>query len=186
MDDNFEPENKIGIVSDTHGSLPAWSTALELFGDAETILHAGDVLYHGPRNPLPSGYTPSDLAEAMRGYNGTLLIARGNCDADVDQMVLDKPFAPYVTFNWLDKKILMMHGDNFALFRRMALDNKVDLAISGHTHVASVVREYGTIFLNPGSTTLPKGRDPASLAIACERGISIFTLDGGLLYRAEW
>jgi len=187
MDKNFKPRHMIGIMSDTHGSLPAWKGALELFGEGpEAVLHAGDVLYHGPRNPLPPGYTPGDLADAIRGYMGKLLIARGNCDAEVDMMVTGREFSPCVMFEWLDKKILMMHGDNFPLFRQLALDNKADLAISGHTHVASVIREDGTIFLNPGSTTLPKGKDPASAAVACERGIAIFALDGGLLHSEEW
>lgn len=186
MNDDFMSEHRIGVMSDTHGSFLAWRAALDLFGSADVVLHAGDVLYHGPRNPLPDGYTPSDLANAIHRYQDPLFIARGNCDADVDQMALDKPLSPCVSVWWRDKKILMMHGDNFALFRQMVLDNKVDLAISGHTHVGSVVREKGTIFLNPGSTTLPKGRDPASAAIVCERGLSIFTLDGGLLYRETW
>lgn len=186
MKDDFMSGQRIGVMSDTHGSFPAWRDALALFGAADVILHAGDVLYHGPLNPLPKGYTPADLANAMREYKGTLLIARGNCDADVDQMVLDKPLSPGVSLEWQGKKIFIMHGDNFALFRQTALDNRVDLAISGHTHVASVVREGGTIFLNPGSTTLPKGKDPASAAVVSLRGISILTLSGGLLYREEW
>lgn len=186
MGDNFVPQHKIGILSDTHGSLPAWRKALEVFGDTEAILHAGDVLYHGPRNTIPGGYTPADLADAMRAYEGTLLIARGNCDADVDQMVLDRPMPAYVTLWWQEKKILVMHGDNFPLFRQMALDFRADLAVSGHTHVASLVREGRTIFLNPGSTTIPKGKDPASVAVICERGPSIFTLDGALLHREAW
>lgn len=186
MDGNFAGEHKIGILSDTHGSLPAWQAALKLFGGAEAVLHAGDVLYHGPRNPLPRGYTPADLAAALRAYEGNLTIARGNCDADVDQMVLDRRFAPCVTLEWRGKKILMMHGDNFPLFRRLALDYKADLAVSGHTHVASAVRESGTLFLNPGSTTLPKGKDAAGAAVVSERRIAIFTLDGGLLYSEEW
>ncbi|MDL2298612.1 phosphodiesterase [Synergistaceae bacterium OttesenSCG-928-D05] len=186
MSEEFIPQHKIGIMSDTHGSLPAWRKALDRFGDVEAILHAGDVLYHGPRNTIPGGYTPADLADAMRAYQGTLMIARGNCDADVDQMVLNRPLSPYVTLWWQEKKILVMHGDNFALFRQLALDFKADLAISGHTHIASLIRENGTIFLNPGSTTLPKGKDPASVAVVCERGPSIFTLDGELLHRESW
>jgi len=177
---------RFGVISDTHGSLPAWKAALALFSGTDVVLHAGDVLYHGPRNPIPGGYTPADLAQAINEYDGTLLIARGNCDADVDLMILDPLVAPYVVLWWNGKKIIMMHGENFPVFRRMALDCKADIAISGHTHIASVVREENTIFLNPGSTTIPKGKDPASAALIDYLGISILTLDGVLLHREEF
>lgn len=176
----------LGVLSDTHGSLSAWRSALELFKDTEAILHAGDVLYHGPRNPIPGGYTPSDLADAIKDYEGTLLISRGNCDADVDQMVLGLPLVPYVVIWWNGRKIFMMHGDNFPLFRQTALDLRADLAISGHTHVSSVVREKETIFLNPGSTTIPKGKDPASVAIVDGERIRILTLEGRILHVEKW
>lgn len=182
----FGGKNTIGILSDTHGSLPAWRSALKLFGDADMVLHAGDVLYHGPRNAIPGGYIPADLAEAVKSFRGRLFIARGNCDADIDQMVCGREFKGTVSLVWNGKKILMMHGENFPLFRQTALDMSADLAISGHTHVASVVRERDTIFLNPGSAAIPKGRDPASAAIADAEGISILTLDGGLLHRERW
>lgn len=177
---------KLGIMSDTHGSLPAWKQALSLFGDVDAILHAGDVLYHGPRNMIPGGYTPADLAEAIKEYRGTLLISRGNCDADIDLMLIDKLVPKYITAWWNGKKILMMHGDNFSLLRQMAFDQSVDLAISGHTHVASIVREQNTIFLNPGSTTIPKGKDLASVAIVDINAISVLTLTGEVLRREKW
>ncbi|MCF0248020.1 MAG: phosphodiesterase [Synergistes sp.] len=183
-------DEKIGVVSDTHGSFPAWRRALALFGpDVRTILHAGDILYHGPRNTIPGGYTPADLADAINNFvrdGGRLLIADGNCDAPVDRMVLEPQTSMYVSLVWRGKKIIMMHGDNFPLLRQMAFDNKVDLAISGHTHVASVVRENGVIFLNPGSTTIPKGRDPESAAILSGEGISVSTLDGKELHFEKW
>jgi len=177
---------KLGVLSDTHGSLPAWKSAAELFKNVEAVLHAGDVLYHGPRNSIPGGYTPADLAEAINQYDVPLFVSRGNCDADVDQMILKPLLAPYVSLWWNGRKILMMHGDNFPLFRQMALDSSADLAISGHTHVASVIRERDTLFLNPGSTTIPKGKDPASAAIVDNEEIVILTLDGGLLHREKW
>ena len=128
-------DSKIGILSDTHGSFPAWKRALELFGpEVKTVLHAGDVLYHGPRNSIPGGYTPADLSEAINDFyfdGGRVLISTGNCDAPVDMMVLKPEFHPIVSATWHGKKILMMHGDNFPLLREMALYNKVDLAISG-------------------------------------------------------
>ncbi|MEG1602695.1 MAG: phosphodiesterase [Cloacibacillus sp.] len=181
---------KIGVLSDTHGSLPAWRKALALFGgDVKTVLHAGDVLYHGPRNTIPGGYTPADLASAINDFardGGAVKIAQGNCDAPVDKMILDPEVLFYISLLWNDKKILMMHGDNFPLLRQMALDSKADLAISGHTHVGSLVREAGTIFLNPGSTTIPKGRDPESAALLDSEGIRIMTLDGDELHFEKW
>ncbi len=182
----FISDGKLGVLSDTHGSLPAWKSALALFKDVDAVLHAGDVLYHGPRNSIPGGYTPADLANEINEYKGPIFISRGNCDADVDQMILKPLLAPYVSIWWNGKKILMMHGDNFPMLRQMAFDFSADLAISGHTHVGSVVREQKTIFLNPGSTTIPKGKDPASAAIVDTSGITILTLDGGLLHREEW
>ncbi|MEG1642146.1 MAG: phosphodiesterase [Synergistaceae bacterium] len=177
---------KIGILSDTHGSFPSWEKALNIFNDVDAILHAGDVLYHGPRNPIPGGYTPADLANAIKEYKGKLYISRGNCDASVDMMVTDRKMPHSVSLLFNGKKILLMHGDNFPLFRQLALDNDVDLAISGHTHIASFIREKNTIFLNPGSTTIPKGKDPASVAIVDKDEIKIVTLEGDVLHNEKW
>lgn len=171
---------RIGILSDTHGNLSAWRSALRLFGSVDMVLHAGDVLCHGPGSSVPN------LADAVRSYGGRLFIARGNCDSSADQTACGMEFPRTVSLLWNGKKILMMHGDNFPLLRRRALDCGADLAISGHTHVASVVRERNTVFLNPGSAAIPKGRDPASAAAADSEGISIFTLDGRILHRELW
>ncbi|MDO4987814.1 MAG: phosphodiesterase [Synergistes sp.] len=183
-------DEKFGVVSDTHGSYPAWLAALAVFGSGvKTILHAGDVLYHGPRNAIPGGYTPADLAEGINDYHrntGRVIICQGNCDAAVDAMVLDPKIEHSVALVWRGKKILMMHGDNFPLLRTMALKNNVDLAISGHTHIASITREENTIFLNPGSTTIPKGGEPESAAVVTTEGIKILTLDGKELYFEKW
>lgn len=169
----------VGVVSDTHGSLSAWNSALKLFGEGVgMLLHAGDVLY--------SAGPSSALAAVLRGYEGNLLIARGNCDTDFDVASTGREFPHCVKFEWMGKKILVMHGDDFQLFQKMARANRVDLAISGHTHVASVVREGSILFLNPGSTTRPKGRHPASAAVVREGDISILTLDGGLLHYEGW
>jgi hypothetical protein len=80
----------------------------------------------------------------------------------------------------------MAHGNAFERFRSLALQSGADLAVYGHTHVASVVREEGTLFVNPGSASLPRGRDPASAALVDDDGIVIFTLDGVELHRERW
>ena len=178
-------DGKLGIMSDTHGSLPAWRGAMSLFGSPAAVFHAGDVIYPGSRNAIPGGGTPADLAEEINRYHGKLLISRGNCDSLADEMAMNRKMYPYVAALWCGKKILMMHGDNFPLTRQMAFDHGVDLVITGHTHIASVVRERNVIFINPGSTTIPKGKDPASAALADKRDIRIITLSGELLQCEE-
>lgn len=176
------------MLSDTHGSYPAWSKALKLFGsDATVILHAGDVLYHGPRNAIPGGYTPADLMNAINNCEVKIIIARGNCDAPVDEMVLAPKIQNYVSIIWHGKKIFMMHGDNYPLFKQASLDNKVDLAISGHTHIPSISKCGNVTFLNPGSTTIPKGPSPqCTAAVVTDEDIRVMTLDGEELYREAW
>lgn len=178
---------RIGVISDTHGSLEAWERAWPLWGNPGLVIHAGDVLYHGPRNPLPAGYAPDRLAEAINACPVPVLIARGNCDSSVDGMVLRWPLeSRQVTLWWDNRLIFVEHGDEFPAFRERALKCGADLAISGHTHVASVVREGNTLFINPGSAGLAKGRDPESAVLLDEEGLSLFSLDGEELYREHW
>ena len=83
---------KIGIISDTHGCHERFSLAFDkYFKDADMIIHAGDVLYHGPRNPMLSDYNPAKLAEKLNACSMPVVICRGNCDSEVDTLVLDMP-----------------------------------------------------------------------------------------------
>ncbi len=173
----------VGFLSDTHGSVSAVSAALALLDEAELLVHVGDVLYHGPRNPLPEEYAPNEAARLLQASRAPLWVARGNCDADVDTLVLDAPFAPSLLLWWRGLRILVEHGESFGAFRRRAIRSGVHLAVFGHTHVASVVREEGVIFLNPGSAALPKGRDPASVARVYPDSLVLMTLSGEILHR---
>lgn len=177
---------RLGVLSDTHGSLKGWSSALGLFGDVGAVLHAGDLLYHGPRNPIPEWYQPGDLGAAIKNYKGNLFISRGNCDASVDEMVTGREFSPWVSLLWNGRKVLMMHGDNMPLLCTLAQEAGADLVISGHTHVPSIMREGRIIFLNPGSTTLPKGGSEPGAALIDDSEITVLTLEGDILYSEKW
>lgn len=152
---------KILILSDTHGSLPEVKTIVERESRETPIdlyLHAGDVLYHGPRNPLPGGYTPADLATFLSQLPDIRYV-RGNCDSDVDQMVLEAETMPRTA--WIqfgNVKIHMNHGDRMHEDERIqvAKSEQAHLTISGHTHRSVLKRQDSVIVLNPGSTTLPK------------------------------
>ena len=183
MGDRFEEGTPwFAVLSDTHGSVQAWRRGRRLCEGAEGILHCGDVLYHGPRNPLPDAYDPQSLASDLAKEDLPLFLVRGNCDADVDALVLGLFLCDRVAFWWRGRKILAGHGEDFSSFREEALRFGTDLAMTGHTHVASLLREGKTWFLNPGSLSLPKGKDPASLALVFESHLQIRTLEGSVLH----
>lgn len=175
---------RLGVMSDTHGSLTAWQRALDVLGEVDILLHAGDVLYHGPRNPLPEGHDAKQLAEAINEYDGRLVIARGNCDADIDELVLDVPIqSPYALVVVGGKYIMVHHGhlvagdDMVALMRRYRLD----LVVTGHTHVPGITRVSAAapgIILNPGSPALPKTQDRrGTVAVVDDEWVRIFYVD---------
>ncbi|GAA0862255.1 phosphodiesterase [Paraclostridium tenue] len=149
---------KIGVMSDTHGSLVYFEKALEVLSDCDILLHAGDVLYHGPRNDLPEGYNPKKVISKINELDN-ILIARGNCDADVDQMVISHPIqSPYVLSQFGETRILINHGyvDSKEETIKKAKSMGADILILGHTHVKELYVDENLIVINPGSTSIPK------------------------------
>jgi uncharacterized protein len=149
---------KIGVMSDTHGSLVYFEKALETLSDCDVLLHAGDVLYHGPRNDLPTGYNPKGVISKINELDN-ILIARGNCDADVDQMVINHPIqGPYVLSQFGETRILINHGyvDSKEETIKKAKSMGADILILGHTHVKELYVDENLIVINPGSTSIPK------------------------------
>lgn len=151
---------KIGVMSDTHGSLLYFEKALDVLSECDVILHAGDVLYHGPRNEIPAGYNPKELANKINTIDN-ILFAKGNCESDVDQMVISHPIqSPYMTCQFGEIRIVVNHGyiDSKEDTMKKAKSMGADILILGHTHIKElfVDEELGLVVLNPGSTTIPK------------------------------
>lgn len=149
---------KLGVISDTHGGLDDTVQALEELKDAGKILHIGDVLYHGPRNDLPASYNPKALAELLKARNNISYI-RGNCDADVDQTVIEHDLSKksdVITFDGY--RFYLVHGYEETEEERIEQAKALGchVVISGHTHVKVLEKKDGIIVLNPGSTTIPK------------------------------
>ena len=169
---------KIGVISDTHGSLHFFEKALEVLSDCDRIIHAGDVLYHGPRNDLPGGYNPKGLAEKINTMTN-IYIAKGNCDSDVDQMVINQPLQhPGMLLEFNDKKIFVTHGyieSNMAMIYR-AKEINADIVISGHTHIKELFKDENLVVLNPGSTSLPKDGS-RSCAIIYDEKIELIDIE---------
>ena len=151
---------RIGVISDTHGDVDGWRRCIEtIFRDVRLIVHAGDLLYHGPKNPLVEGYGPPALAEAINAAPVPVVVARGNCDSPVDQLVIDTPIqAPYAFVQLDDLRILAHHGDGLSDEEKAqwAASWQLDVFITGHTHIRELTRHEQTIFLNPGSPAIPK------------------------------
>lgn len=178
-------DTRVGILSDTHGSVAAWQAAFRgPLRDADLLLHAGDFLYHGPRNPLPQGYDPKALAGLINSSSAPILAARGNCDADIDQVLIDWPLqAPYALAQVDGIRLMLSHGHEKSEEERLALAKRyrVHIWITGHTHVPALCEQQGVVLLNPGSPALPKG-DPAVPTVAWldteARRARVVSLDG--------
>ena len=146
------------IASDIHGSAHFTKKLLERFDNegADRLVLLGDILYHCPRNNLPGGYEPKEVITLLNERKSSILCVRGNCDTEVDQMVLDFPIlADYAIIDLGQKMIFATHGHNFNENNVPPLRNG-DILLHGHTHVPKCV-EHGTyVYMNPGSVSIPK------------------------------
>jgi putative phosphoesterase len=172
---------KIGVISDTHGSVTAWQKASLYLETVDLIIHCGDVLYHGPRNPLPEGYAPTELAQAINRTAQPLIFAQGNCDAEVDQLLVNfpiqTPYAQVFTPRW---QILVHHGHHLNSMELPTWTHSYNLVISGHTHLPGISQQGHQFLLNPGSPALPKNvAQTPSIALLDDSGILLINLVTG-------
>ena len=155
------------VISDIHGSLFYLKKVIEIFekNNYDKILILGDELYHGPRNPLPKEYNPKEAAELWNRYKNKIIAVRGNCDSEVDQMVLNFPItADYNMIFWENKKIFMTHGHIYDIDSPLPMEDG-DIMIYGHFHIPIIQRKNEKMFLNPGSISLPKENNPNSFGV---------------------
>ncbi|WP_297598199.1 phosphodiesterase [uncultured Cetobacterium sp.] len=158
---------KIFVISDIHGSSYYLKKSLEAFKaeSADYLLILGDQLYHGPRNPLPRDYNPKEVADTLNKYKDVIIAVRGNCDSEVDQMMLEYPIlADYTTLFLNEKRIFATHGHIFNM-EKVPKISKKDILIYGHTHVPLAEEKDGIFILNPGSISLPKEGNENSYGI---------------------
>lgn len=177
---------KIFVISDIHGSIYYLEKALECFKreEADYILILGDILYHGPRNPLPTDYNPKSVAEKLNLYKDKIIATRGNCDSEVDQMLLEFPIMSDFTNLFLgDKRIFATHGHLF-IEEKLPI-GEGDILISGHTHLPLAEKKDIYIF-NPGSITLPKGGNSNSYGVLTSSSWEVKDLDGKIFKSIEY
>ena len=151
-------------ASDIHGSAAYCEKLLAAFGreQADRLLLLGDLLYHGPRNDLPQGYAPKEVIAQLSGVKDKVFCVRGNCEAEVDQMVLPFPvLADYCLLEQKGRVIFATHGHHYNL-ENPPLLQPGDVLLHGHTHIPAKDNSLGFWYLNPGSVSIPKENSPHS------------------------
>ncbi len=173
---------KLFIASDIHGSMYYCAQMLEAFEKekADRLVLLGDILYHGPRNDLPMGYEPKAVIEALNAYSDKIICVRGNCDTEVDQMVLSFPVLTKTAVIFDGERVLYLnHGHDRELVENSLPEGSV--LICGHTHVPTAIEQNGHWYINPGSVSIPK-ENSAHSYMTYEDGLFTWKTLGGEMY----
>lgn len=171
---------KILVAGDIHGSAYYCEKLLDMADkiNPDKIVLTGDVLYHGPRNDLPEGYAPKKVIELVNNIADKILCVRGNCEAEVDQMVLSFPcLADYIMIYDNNYTFFVTHGhiynnDNIPPFA------KGTVMINGHTHIPAFDKKDGYTYLNPGSVSIPKENSENSFIVIENDKVMFYNTDG--------
>lgn len=161
----------IVIASDIHGSL-FWTRRLLEMCDKEgasQLVLLGDILYHGARNPLPKEYNPQEVATLLNPHSSNIVALKGNCDSEVDSMVLDFPLVEAAFFEWDGHRMVATHGH-----KKSSLSLAYgDILLFGHTHLYKIEKSETNIFFNPGSISLPKEGQVETYGLYSDNRLSI-------------
>ena len=174
---------KFLIASDLHGDLDAAKKLFAAFlrEEADRLVLLGDLLYHGPRNELPASYDPKGVIALLNAHKTQILAVRGNCDTEVDQMVLELPIlADYAVLPLSSGKLAYLtHGHRYHEEAPMPMMAR-DVLLHGHTHVAGETRcRDGQLCLNPGSVSMPKGGTKPCYLVYEDDAFTLHTLGEG-------
>ena len=166
------------IVSDIHGSSESAKIISDVFyrEHCDMILCLGDILYHGPRNDLPLNYCPKEVIKILNELKDKIIAVKGNCEAEVDQMVLS--FTIHDSYDMVidNKKYHLEHGHHLDLYK-----GNDDVVLYGHTHIPDNTVKNNTLFYNPGSITIPKNNTKRSYAILENNVINLYDINGVLI-----
>lgn len=171
---------KILIASDIHGSAAATEKLLERFAEekADTLVLLGDIYNHGPRNGIPDGYDPMLTAECLNAVTKNLIVIKGNCDSEVDEMISDFDFAENAYLFIDGKKIYLTHGH---VRNENNLPKNADAVFYGHFHIGFIKKIGDITVANPGSVTFPKNGSEKSYLLLQDGMLVLKTLDGRII-----
>jgi len=176
---------KFMFASDIHGSKKECEKLFTLFQEeqAERLILLGDYLNHGPRNGIPEDYNPQAVAELLNQHNDKIFCVRGNCDSEVDQMLLQIPMlADYMILPLINNRIAFITHGHIYNTNSLPPLTAGDLLIHGHTHIPTVESHENYIYLNPGSVTFPKSEHGNTYMIYENEKFTIKTFDRQEIY----
>ena len=179
---------KYVFASDIHGSAYYTKALLEKFNEskAEKLILLGDLLYHGPRNDLPKDYAPKEVIAMLNPLKDKIYAVRGNCEAEVDQMVLDFPvMATHALLVLNGVTFYSTHGHIYNP-ENLPPINPGEALIYGHVHLPIAEKRGDIYILNPGSTSIPKGGNPPSYAVLEDKHFQILTFDGQVIKEIDF
>ena len=173
------------VVSDIHGSSYYANKIKEIYEkeNPDKIILLGDLYYHGPRNSLTQEYDPMKVAEVLNSYKDKILCTKGNCDAEVDEMISEFKFEEYIELEINGVKFFFSHGHKYNM------DNVPptgEVVVYGHFHTGFIHEEYGVIFVNPGSIALPKNNTEHSYLIIDDEKLILKDVDGNIIDSREY
>ena len=143
------------VITDIHGDSKKLKNVLSKVSDFDSLIILGDILYHGPRNNLPTGYNPKEVIEILNNIKDKIIAVRGNCDAKVDLMVLDFNIFDSKWINLNGHTFFLSHGDEFNKDNVINYDDKFYM-LYGHYHKNEIVNIANSICINLGSLSIPK------------------------------
>lgn len=172
---------KVVVASDIHGS-SYYAERLREIVEKESpdkIVVLGDLYYHGPRNELTQEYAPMKVAEVLNAMKDRLLVIKGNCDAEVDEMISEFKFEDHIIEEINGRKYYFTHGHKYNIDNIPYEDFEV--MMYGHFHQGFIEKKEDLIFANPGSISLPKGVSTHSYILIDEEKITLKDVDGNVL-----
>ena len=174
------------VISDIHGCAIALERALDLCENtfhADCYLLLGDLLYHGPRNRIADGYDAGKTSQMLNSIRGRVIAVRGNCDAEVDQMMLQFPItADCNQIPFCGHRIFMTHGH---LYNENNWDKENTILIFGHYHIPFIKEMGNNLYMNPGSISRPQDGFLPSYMIWDEKKFTIYDVNGTILAEKE-
>ena len=171
------------VVSDIHGSLFYANKIKEIMEkeNIDKLILLGDLYYHGPRNPLPKEYNPMEVSNLLNSLKDKLICIKGNCDAEVDEMISEFKFNDYICLEISDKKFIFTHGHKYNIDN---IPQKTDVLIYGHFHTGFFKTKNNVLCVNAGSVSIPKEQTKNSYLTIENNLILLKDLEGNVIEKS--